>query len=306
VIVRAVSLVLVLAVASCDRGRPSVEVVHTSIGGDVVARVGDVTIPASLVGAVAGAQHTDVHVALDHLIDDALAAQGARAAGDDRESSVAWTIDSIFAHTVVDRIARDARAPGPPNDDELTQLTRMHWLDVDLPEQARVVHAVVRTPKDPSQNAAARALAAQIASAVAGAKDTDDFKARAAAVPKGPFDVVIEELPPFVADGRFAEARPSMIDPRFAKGAFSLKSPGDTSGVVESAFGWHVIRMIERLPPKEVPADVRRAKFADEAITHRGRVALDALLESRRASTAVAILPDAEARMAEVSRSESP
>ena len=271
-----------------------------------MARVGDVTIPASLVGAVAGAQHTDTRAALDRVIDDALAAQGARATGADRAPAVAWMIESILARASVDRIGHDALAAGPPTDEELAQVTRIHWLDVDLPEQARVIHAVVRTPKDHDQFAAARVLAAQIAAAVAGAKDKEDFKARAAAVPHGAFDVVIEELPPFVADGRFADPRPSIIDPRFAKGAFALKSAGETSGVVESSFGWHVIRLIERVPGKTLPAEDRRARFTDEVVTHRGRVALDAVLASRSASSATVVLPDADARMAEVSPRESP
>ena len=84
----------------------------------------------------------------------------------------------------------------------------------------------------------------------------------------------------------------------FAKGAFALKRAGETSGVVESSFGWHVIRLIERRPPKTVPLEERRADFGPEVFARRGRAALEATLTARRASTPVGIAPGADALMA--------
>ena len=296
-----------LVTLSCDHEpTPPAEALHGALGGGIVARVGDVAISGSLVGEVARAQRTNARVALDRLIDDALAAQGARASGADHDPSVRWTLESIVARAAADRIRHDTQAAGPPTDEELAQVTRIHWLEVDLPEQERVIHALVGRPKDPSQSDAARALAALLASAAAGAKDEDDFKARVSSVPHGAIDVTVEEIPPFVADGRFADTRPSALDPAFARGAFALKNVGDTSGVVESAYGWHVIRLLERLTAKVLPAAERRTRFAEEVFAHRGRVAMDSTLESRRTASPVAILPDADARMAEVSPAEAP
>ncbi len=285
---------------SCHHDAPvPPSTVRTPLPEGVVARVGDEAIPASLVAAVAAAQGIGPRAALDRLIDDALAASGARASGDDRIPRVHWALESILGRASVEHVRLDAQAAGPPTDEELEQVTQIHWLDVDLPEQVRVIHAVVRRPKDPAQNPAARALAARLLAAATGASDAADFKARIAAVPTGPLEVTVEELPPFVADGRIADPHPSALDPTFAAAAFALKKPGDTSAIVESPYGWHVIRLLERLPAKILPAAERRAQFAEEVLAHRGRVALDALLDRRRASSPIAIRPDAEARMAE-------
>jgi hypothetical protein len=302
-------LVLALAVgcgsgAATQAGAP--ETVHARLGGGTAALVGTSAIPVSLVVDVARAQRASPRAALDDLIADALAAEGARATGDDRSPLNTWTLDSIIARSTAEHARVAAHAAGPPTDAEVAQLSVRYWRDVDLPEQAKVIHAVVRRPKDPSQYDAARALAAQLATSLAGAKSDDDFDARARAFPHGVFDVTVERLSSFVADGRIAEGDPGIFDPAFARGAFALKKPGDTSGAVESTFGWHVIRLIERRPPKMVPLEERRVRFASEVYAIRGHDALGAVLSARRAGTPIYIQPDAEALMATVQPSPAP
>jgi hypothetical protein len=295
-----------LALASCDRETAPLSAAppaaHVGLGGGVAARVGDVALPASLVGEVAAAQHTDARSACDRLVDDALAAQGERAAlgsNEDTAPSVTWAITSIIGRTVAERLRADALAAGAPTDAEIAELSSVHQADVDAPEKVLVAHAVVRRPAGDSASSAARALAAQIAAATSGASTEAEFEARAGAVPRGPFEVVIQPLPAFPADT-------SAFDPAFVRGAFTLKKPGDISGVVESSAGWHVIRLLERIPPKFVPVAQRRTLFADEAVRNRAQRALDQLLQARRASRPVSILPDAEARMAELVAREAP
>jgi hypothetical protein len=272
------------------------------LGGGVAARVGDVALPSSLVGEVAAAQHTDARSACDRLVDDALAAQGEKAAlgsNEDSAPSVTWAITSILGRTVAERVRADALAAGAPTDAEIAELSRVHQADVDAPEEVLVAHVVVRRPAKDSQTTAARALAAQIAAATSGATTEAEFEARAGAVPRGPLEVVIQRVPAFPADTL-------ALDPAFVRGAFALKKPGDLSGIVESSAGWHVIRLVERIPPKFVPVVERRSLFADEAVRNRAQRALDQMLQARRASRSVSILPDAEARMAELVAREAP
>jgi hypothetical protein len=300
------AVLFALALASCNRSPSPLSTVppplHVGLGGGAVARVGEVTLPGSLVGSVAAAQQTDARTACESLIDDALAAQGENAAlegNEGRDPSVAWAITSILGRTVAERVRATARAAGAPTDEEVAQLSRVHQADVDAPEKLVVAHAVVRRPEDRSRDNAARAVAAQIAAAVSGVATEAAFEARAGAVPRGAFEVVIQTLPPFAADT-------PAFDPAFVRGAFTLKKSGDISGIVESSAGWHVIRLLERLPPKFMPIAQRRTAFADEVLRNRAQRALEQLLHLRRASTSVSILPDAEARMAELTARGAP
>jgi peptidyl-prolyl cis-trans isomerase C len=157
-------------------------------------------------------------------------------------------------------------------------LTAAHWVDVDAPEEMRVIHTVVLEPKGPELTAAAAALAATLATAEASATSADDFEQRARNLARGGLDIKVERLDPFVSDGRIAILGAPSLDPDFVKGASPL-APGETSGVVRSHFGWHVIRMIERIPEHRVPLENRRKIFTEEVRAMRAQKDLKSLLD---------------------------
>jgi len=266
-----------IAVAACGSRASRSKAEHAALGGDAVAKVGDLPIPASLVGSVAAAQRVDPSRALALLVDDALAAVGARAAGLDKTPEVMRAMAASRARPVVLRVGAAAHDEGPPTDAEVTEVTALHWLEVDLPERMRVIHAVIIDKKKPGLEAAATELAAALAGTEAAASDPDDFEARAKALPHEGFELKVERLDPFVADGRIALPGAGGLDPDFVRGAATL-APGTTSGVVRSKFGWHVIRMIERLPERRVPFEERRRVFREEVEATRARRALEQLV----------------------------
>jgi parvulin-like peptidyl-prolyl isomerase len=281
-------------VVACG-SRPSIsEAAHGSLGRDVVARVGQVELTKSLVSSVASAQKLSPASALGLLVDDALAAAGAQRDGLDKTPEVTRAVTAAHARGVVLEIREAARDAGPPTDDEVNEVTEAHWAEVDLPERFRVIHAVVLTPKDPAREAEAKALASAIALAEAKAVDEDDFEARAKGVPSGGLEVKVERLDPFVADGRFPKG--GSVVPEFS-GPASKLAVGATSGVVATKFGWHVIRMIERLGEHRVPFEERRRIFREEVIARRARRALDKLEEHLVAKYPVSIANGVEQLM---------
>jgi len=271
-----------------------------AMGGGVVARVGSDTIDATLVGAVAAAQGLAPREALRHLVDDALAAAGARDRKLDATHGVRFQHDAALARIVLQRLQEEARAAGPITAAELEELSERRWREVDLPEQSRVVHAVVLR-KASTREDDGRALAAAIAAAVAQAHDGADFLQRARAVPSGKLQIQAEELPAFGPDGRMSEGSGD-LDGDFARAAFRLRSPGETSPVVESRYGWHVIRLVDRLPGKHVPPADRPALFAEDLAHLRARNGLVGALEAARKRVRVEPDPAAETLMAGVVR----
>lgn len=280
--------------SSCSESRRT-EDERAALGGEIAARVGAELVPASLVTKIAAAQKVSPSEALRHAVDDAIAAHAARSRGLDRELPASWLLTAARARLVADRLAAEARAKGPPTDDEVRALSLRYWREVDRPVTAHVQHAIVIAKKGDAS--AARGLASAVRAAVSSAAAGDAFKAAAEGVPHGSeLEVRVEDLPPFTDDGWVADAPGRMSEP-FTKAAFALEKAGDTSAVVESEFGLHVIRLVERLPERRMPLEARRLAFQDEVFAERGKAALDARLAALRAETPIAVVPSADQLM---------
>jgi hypothetical protein len=298
-----VALACLLATSlSCSGSRevaPPAE--QTALGGELAARVGSDVIPVSLVAKVAAAQHVTPSEALKRLVDDAVAASAARAKGFDRELPTVWRLTAARARVTADHMLADARRAGSPNDDEINTLSARYWREVDRPAAIRVAHVVVlRSPPakpDPAADERARAFAGLLRAAVVDAKDVDDFLAKAKALPFPGGKVTAEKLPVAFTDAGKSIESEQQYDPDFAKGAFAIAEPGLTSPVIESSFGWHVIRLLERIPEQRMPIETRRIAFADEAIAMRAAAATRSRIEAARASTPITIAPSAEILM---------
>lgn len=280
------------------------------LGGEIAARAtaGDVTeaVPVSLVASVASAESVTPEEAARRLVDDAVAAVAARQKGLDRAPPASWLLVAARARFTAEHARAAARAAGPPTDEEVKELSLRHWREVDRPTSVRVVHVVVRRPDkaDPAKLERAKALAAELRAALLDAKTPEDFikQAKAFAHPKE-IDVRAEPLPPFTDDGYSIEG-PDVFDPKFVSAAHALQEAGATSPVVESSFGWHVIRLAERIPERRMPFESRRLAFTVEAQDLRARRALDAELEPLRAANEVTIAPSAEQLMRSVMSAE--
>jgi len=261
----------------------------------VVGRVAQTEIPEDLAVRVARAQHVTPRDATQSLADDALAARVAQDRGLDRDPDVAWRLRAFRARLVSDRLRDEAKAQGPLTDSEIEELTQEHWQDLDSPEQRTVIHAVVRKP---ASSGDAVPIADAIRRAVEDAQNADEFEQKANAVPHGTIQVKVERLPPFVADGRVAAAgMGGGFDKTFAAATFEISAAGKTSAVVETSFGWHVIRLLEITPPHHVPIEQRRLMLAAEGIARRAKTRQEEILAAQRSKNPVEISLSAEQSM---------
>ncbi|MEB2313243.1 MAG: peptidylprolyl isomerase [Sorangiineae bacterium] len=294
------ALVAAALLAGCARSGAPDDAKAAALGAGatlpdgVVAVVAGEPVRAASVREIALREGVTLEAARRRALTDALFAAGARErlAGTGRLSSA---IRGALARTLLESLAREARAAGPPTDDEVARFTAAHWFELDRPPMARTVHAVV-VPGAPAADAGARALAERIARAVAGLADPEAFMKAAREVPAGGLRVVIERLPACAADGRVHPDEPlapgapaPRFEVEFAKAANALTAVGELSPVVRSPSGYHVILLLEKIAAHRVPLAERRVRLSPEVMDARAASAAAALTErlSSRASVSV-------------------
>src|SRR5687767_1734464 len=147
------------------------------------------------------------------------------------------------------------------------------------PEQVRASHILIRTEEnaDAATKAQAKAKAQQILKDVKAGKD---FAALARQHSQDGSAVNGGDL------GFFPQGQ--MVGP-FNDAAFSLK-PGATSDLVETQFGYHIIRVAEKQPARTVPLEEVRPRI-EEFLQHQNRESeTESFVKALRAKSKVEIL----------------
>ena len=270
---RTLALAASLALFGCS-GQSAPQPALVALGADV-ARVGTVRIPPPLVARVAAVRAIAPRLALHDLVDDALAAEGARARGLDRQPPVGWATDVTLARAAAERLRDDSAASGPPSLDELARLTVIHAVIERVPWLSRPL---------------ALAAADEMRQAVAGARDESEFERRAKKA-SAAVSARVERLPSFDASGQIDSGE---LDPTFVNAAFALRHPGDTSSVIETPFGWHVIRLVERSAPEALSALPDPDMLVRAVFRLRARSSVEAVLRARRQRLSVEVAAEAD------------
>jgi peptidyl-prolyl cis-trans isomerase C len=276
------SLLLFLLVAPGCQDDPPLAPASDDLPAGIAARVGSSQIRLETVARIAAAQAVSPGEARERAVFDALVALEA-------ERRLAPSLlhageRSAHARALLESLAREAEAKGPPLDTELDELLRERWVELDRPESVRVVHAVVLLPKDGSKDAA-RQLATALQRELSGIADSSEFLKRAEAFPKGELGVRAERLPAITPDGRgwqFGERGPEPFgnfDLAFTRAAHGLREPGAQSELVETRFGFHLILLEERLPEQRASRDDARRSLMPDVIARRADRDRRALVE---------------------------
>lgn len=139
----------------------------------------------------------------------------------------------------------------PDLEPALREQYRLEASTLAEPEKVRASHILVNT-KSRSKDEARRRAEEVRAKAVAG----QDFK-----------ELVKQYSDDPSArrnDGDLGHFPFAQMVPEFAKAAFAMKTPGEISPLVETEFGFHVIRYVDRKPARTPTYEELRAKLLEE------------------------------------------
>jgi hypothetical protein len=244
------------------------------------------------VARIAARQGLAPRLAADLALIDARFAAGARARLD--RSQVTVIERAALARALLERLGAEAESAGEPSEAELAELVKERWLELARPDAVRTTHAVVLVDK-PERDTFARELAEKLQKELASAGSAAELKQRALAFPAHGLSVRAEDLPFVCSDGRvfirrdngFAAQRP--FDLEFARAANEIREPGQLSRVVKSAFGYHVIRLEERLPGVTMAAAELRTKLRAEVVIRRAARARAELVKRLKHSSPVQV-----------------
>jgi hypothetical protein len=281
---------LLLACACSERATPPS--VTAPLPSGIAAMVASDPIGIATVQRIALAQGVSVTEARERAVSDALFAAAVRAEASSAPS-VAVAERSVLARALLEHLRSEARASGPPRPEETRAVLDQRWPELARPVSVRTAHAVILV-KTPADDARARALASELAAELKGAKDGNDLVQRANAFPKHGFELQAEQLPPLTPDGRIwdpSEHPPTPIaatlDPDFTRAAHSLREPRSQTGVVKSAFGYHVIQLEQVIPALELTANELAERIADDVFSRRAKRELELLSSRLHAATPI-------------------
>lgn len=199
---------------------------------------------------------------------------------------LAATRRAVLARAMLERLMAEERSRGPAHDDELDREVQRRWVLWDRPRAVVVMHALARTKK-PADQAQAREVADKLVKLLKDVSDPTEFEARVKGLPEQPVEVLVERLPPITEDGRSFElsapdragSEGPRMDSSFARAAHRITQVGANSPIVATPFGYHLIHLLEVIPPLRRPREEQRAELTETVMTERFRARLSRELE---------------------------
>ena len=173
------------------------------------------------------------------------------------------------------QVADEARVQA--TDQEAMTFYESHPAVFDTGERVRASHILVRVPEGTA--AARKEELRKKADALLGrVRSGEDFATLARKSSEDPGSASKGgDLGPF--------GRGQMV-PAFEQAAFSLK-PGEVSGVVESPFGFHIIKVSEKTPPRKVSFPEVKERLKQEMVQQKRQQAQQSFLNSLRAKARI-------------------
>ncbi len=185
----------------------------------------------------------------------------------------------LRTRNVVDKVVRQEaeKLPAVLSDADAKAFYDQNPTLFDPGERVRASHILLRVPEGAGPGVK-KAQRAKAETALARVRKGEDFAAVARQVSEDPGSA------PRGGDlGAFGKGQ---MVPAFAQAAFALPA-GQVSGLVESPFGFHIIKVHERLPAGKVPFDPVKGQIKDHLAQTRREKAVDDLVRGLKAKAKI-------------------
>jgi parvulin-like peptidyl-prolyl cis-trans isomerase-like protein len=287
-----VALAAAWLVLGCSHRSPSAPG-SSALPPGAVGQAGSELVSAKTVSRIEAGQGVTAREALGFALSDALFAHAARS---NLTTAATRSLErAASARALLEQLLHEAELAGPPTSQELAEVLQDRWAELNRPDAVRTTHAVVVNDKA-ERDAAAHELAEELAAALAGTTSSEQLIRTAQDFPSQGFEIRAETLPFVTADGRVLIRRDTgfvadrgTFDVDFARAASAIAVPGELSGVVKSAFGYHVIRLDERALGMSVPESELPSLLGPEVLQRRAKRARRELLARLKAGAAVQV-----------------
>jgi len=234
------------------------------------------------------AREQGVGQASQALISDALVALDSSARMPERATVVER---GALVRGLLDRLRREALERSPVQSHELDLAAKALWAELDRPRCVRTVN-IMASVAPLGDGEREESVMRRIAEAVQGAATTDELAARVDRVPKDGVNVAAFFVPPLTEDGRVytetpADASAQVPPAEYARAAAELTYAGETSDVVSTSAGYHVLMAVDILPAVSVSEPERSARLERAVADRRIEPELDRLRRELSAKATV-------------------
>jgi hypothetical protein len=274
--VRAVDVAVFLSLACC-----ATKTGQSASGAQAGPAISEVrSISRIVVAEVAHSQGTPGEEARRAVARDVCLSEAALARGLASKGEVSWAATTALARAELGAIWHDANADGEVRASEL--------------EKLRVIHFVVRKMGGQSADRL-RDIAAAARHSLVSARTAEEFASTAGRFVTAYPGTRVETLAPFDATGASDDGG-GVLDADFVAAAYELRQAGDTSEVTETPFGWHTIRLVERIRPQSSASPA--PEYRDAVFELRARQRIHSVVGRLRKELRLDVSAGAEAEMA--------
>jgi peptidyl-prolyl cis-trans isomerase C len=195
---------------------------------------------------------------LEKLIDREILLLEARKAGVYEREDVRRKIEECEKGVILDAfLSQILREKDEVTEEEAKRYYDEHKEEFFMNESIRVRHIVVRTLEE----------AKEIKKRLEHGEDFVELAKRYSISPSGKWG------------GDLGYIQRGQVGKEFEKAAFSLKRPGEISDIVKTTFGYHIIRLEDRKPPRQLSFEEVRDKIIQKLKEQKKQKALEDYLK---------------------------